>query len=234
MMATRKDLSKKRSIGLISMLLIMLIVPLMACSPVNSSGQPSTGLPITTPTPLILFQDDFSNPSSGWNVFRTAEIIREYVDGEFRIFVDNDKNPNDYPIAFIDRTFEDVRIEVDFHKVSGSDTTRAHLICRRASEKNYVFGAVNFKGEARIGTYLDDFQVIEADEQGAEVSSKDVNTMRLDCIGDTITLYVNGDLAAKVTLESPTEGTVGFAAGGATEGQTDIRFDNFVVYPGEY
>ena len=105
--------------------------------------------------------------------------------------------------------------------------------CRRASEQSYVFGSVDFQGEARIGTFLNDFQEIVASEQGVNISPKDVNKMRLDCIGDTITLYVNGDLAVTTPVESAAEGAVGFAAGGATDGLTDIRFDNFIVYPGD-
>lgn len=231
--------------------MILMMVSLAACSsnkpaasssattqiPAPTTQVPSTGQSISTPgsnsRPAVLFQDDFSVPSTDWNVFDSGDIIREYADGEFRAYVDNDKNPHRYPIAFVGRAFGDVRLEVDFHRASGSDAVRAHLVCRRAGEQEYVFGSIDFQGEARIGTFLGDMQEIVASEVGFDISPSGVNSLRLDCVGSTISLYVNGELAVTTPVETVAEGSVGFAAGGATEGQTDIRFDNFVVYPVE-
>lgn len=211
----------------------MVFILLTACSTADNKDQPSANMVITTPTPLVLFADDFSDPSSGWNIFKSDDVIREYVDDEFRTFVDNAKNKYRYPIASIDRTFGDVRLMVDFRRVSGIDATRAHLVCRYAAERNYVFGSIDFQGEAQIGTRLDDMQEIVANAQDVEITPHDMNTMRLDCIGDTISLYINGDLVVSSPVEAEAEGAVGFAAGGATDGPTDIRFDNFIVYPGD-
>lgn len=179
----------------------------------------------------ILFQDDFSNPASGiWNVNQSDSIVREYVDGEFRAFVNNDEFPYSYPPALTQQSFGDVRIEVDVRRVSGTADASAYLLCRRAAERQYIFGDVDFEGEARIGLVTGDLQEILADEEGIAGLQEGVNHLRLDCTGNAISLYANGNLVASMEVDGPEQGAVGFASGGAGAGQTDFRFDNFVVY----
>ena len=179
----------------------------------------------------ILFQDDFSNPASGiWNVNQSDSIVREYVDGEFRAFVNNDEFSYSYPPALTQQGFGDVRIEVDVRRVSGTDDASAYLLCRRAAERQYIFGDVDFEGEARIGLVTGDLQEILADEEGIAGLQEGVNHLRLDCMGNAISLYANGNLVASMEVDGPEQGAVGFASGGAGAGQTDFRFDNFIVY----
>lgn len=179
----------------------------------------------------ILFQDDFSNPASGiWNVNQSDSIVREYVDGEFRAFVNNDEFPYSYPPALTQQSFGDVRLEIDVRRVSGTADASAYLLCRRAAERQYIFGDVDFEGEARIGLVTGDLQEILADEEGIAGLQEGVNHLRLDCMGNAISLYANGNLVASMEVDGPAQGAVGFASGGAGAGQTDFRFDNFIVY----
>lgn len=46
--------------------------------------------PSPTPTPLIVFYDDFSNPNSGWITGSTDECQFEYSNGRYRITVTED------------------------------------------------------------------------------------------------------------------------------------------------
>ena len=56
-----------------------------------------------------------------------------------------------------------------------------------------------------------------------------INHLRAECVGETLTLYVNGQLVAQVRdLDFPV-GDVGLFAGTYGAPGTDIRFDNFVV-----
>jgi len=56
------------------------------------------------------------------------------------------------------------------------------------------------------------------------------NRLRADCIGDTLTLYVNGKLAASAIDSSYTGGDVGFIVGTFDIPNTEIAFDNLTVY----
>lgn len=196
-----------------------LFAPREARNPEASAGQAGA-----------LFQDDFSNPASGWATQQSEGMTLDYAEGEFRILVDNQILPNAYPSALIERTFEDVRLEVDVRRVSGSDTAKAGLICRRADASHYVFGDIDFNGIARIGISSVDLFDILGYEEGTASLQEGTNHLRLDCIGSTASLYVNGNLAVRAAVDGPSQGAVGFSAGRSTEGQTDFRFDNFTVY----
>jgi hypothetical protein len=55
------------------------------------------------------------------------------------------------------------------------------------------------------------------------------NHIRLDCVGDSLTLFVNGDKVNEVTDSGLTSGDVGLIAGTFDTPGTDILFDNYVV-----
>jgi hypothetical protein len=56
------------------------------------------------------------------------------------------------------------------------------------------------------------------------------NHIRFDCVGSTLTLYVNSTQIAQQTDTEYTEGNVGLLAGTFDTVGTDILFDNFVVF----
>jgi hypothetical protein len=178
----------------------------------------------------ILFQDDFSNPASGWTTQQSEGMTLEYADGGFRIFVDNQKLPNEYPAAVIEQTFGNVRIEADVRRVTGTDSAKAALICRRADPNHYVLGDIDASGIARLGTFADDLFDILGYEEGTAGLQEGSNHLRLDCIGNQASLYVNGKLVVSAEVDGPSAGVVGFAAGRSKEGQTDFRFKSFAVY----
>jgi hypothetical protein len=214
--------------------LVSSVLVLLACNLLQMPQQPVETAAVSGPegpAGEALFQDDFSNPASGvWFTDQTEAIVREHMDGEFRIFVDNDESSYVYPSTWTQQDFGDVRIEVDVRRVSGPEGASAYLLCRRADQRQYIFGDVDFEGKARIGLVSDDMQEILADEEGIAGLREGVNRLRMDCIGNIISLYANGNLVASAEVNGPSEGAVGFAAGGIGSGQTDFRFDNFVVY----
>ncbi len=208
------------SIGMVTLLLACnLFTPRETRGPAGPSGQGK-----------LLFQDDFSNPASGWTTQQSEGITLEYADGGFRIFVDNQLLPNEYPSAFIERTFGDVRVEADIRRVAGSDSAKAALICRRANPNHYVLGDIDANGIARLGTFADDLFDILGYEEGTAGLQEGTNRLRLDCIGNMASLYVNGNLVVSAEVDGPSQGSVGFAAGRSGAGQSDFRFDNFIVY----
>jgi hypothetical protein len=206
--------------GMVALLLACtLFAPREPGGPARSSGQEN-----------LLFQDDFSNPASGWTTQQSEGITLEYAESGFRIFVDNQVLPNAYPSAMIERTFGDVRIEADVRRISGSDSAKAALICRRADPNHYVLGDIDANGIARLGTFADDLFDILGYEEGTAGLQEGSNHLRLDCIGSTAALYVNGTLVVSAEVDGPSQGSVGFAAGRSGEGQSDFRFDHFIVY----
>jgi len=186
------------------------------------------------PTPLpqsgeILFHDDFTNSSTGWDRFTSAEGTMDYDGSGYRFLV-NALQANFWSTP--GRKFKDVRVEVDVAKLSGPDENRIGLLCRFVDD-NYYFFMVSSDGYYTIGKYIggtaiqlgqSEMQYNEAIHQGLAV-----NHLRADCIGNTLIFYVNGSPVAKAEDADLTEGDVGLLAGTFAQPGVDVIFDNFVV-----
>jgi hypothetical protein len=179
----------------------------------------------------ILFQDDFSDPSSGWNQVTAANGETDYADGTYRIFV----NEPDMDIwSKPGLSFTDVRVEVEALKVGGDRNNRFGIICRVTEPNTFYTFIISSDGYYGIGKIKGQvYQLIGMDAlQPSDVILKGsaLNHIRADCVGDRLTLYVNGHQLAEVQDSEFTSGDVGLIAGTYDTSGTDIRFDNFVVY----
>lgn len=204
------------------LLVLLSLIPLSCKSPASLSktAQPNQ----------VLFQDDFSNPSSGWNRVTETNGVSDYDDGVYRILVDA---PNTDIWAQPGLNFTDVRTEVDALKVGGDRDNRFGIICRiNHNDSFYAFvissdgyyGIGKIKGEQYTLLGMKALQPSEKIQQGSAS-----NHIRADCVGDTLTMYVNGDKLAEAKDNEFTSGGVGLIAGTYKNPGTDIRFDNFSV-----
>lgn len=179
----------------------------------------------------VLFQDSFSDPSSGWSRVTAAAGVSDYLDGVYRILV-NEPNVDIWSKPGL--KFGDVRIEVDAFKVGGDRDNRFGILCRAVDDNSFYTFIISSDGYYGIGMINDDaYQLIGMEAlqptDAIQVGSA-MNHLRADCIGDTLTLYVNGVQLAQVKDATFTAGDVGLVAGTYAAPGTDIRFDNFVVY----
>ena len=156
----------------------------------------------STPTPAAqsgdtLFYDDFTNPASGWERFTSAEGTMDYDGSGYRFLV-NALQANFWSTP--GKSFRDVRLEVDVAKLSGPDENRIGLLCRFI-EGNYYFFMVSSDGYYTIGKYIggNAIQLGQSEMQYNESihTGLAVNHLRADCIGGTLTFYVNGNQVAQ-------------------------------------
>ena len=190
-----------------------------------------TGAPSATPTVAgVLFQDDFSDPDSGWDRAQAEGSLTDYVDGAYRIYV----TENDYDIwANPGRNFTDVSVEVEAAKAGGPDDNDLGVICRYQDTGNFYYGVISSDGFAGVIKVLDEEQsVISGDslEYADAIRKGDAtNTIRFDCVGESLTLFVNGTEVASALDAEWSDGDVGLVAGTYDTPGTDIYFDNFIV-----
>jgi hypothetical protein len=184
---------------------------------------------------VILFQDDFSDPNSGWDRNDWDNGTTDYANGVYQLAVKKEQydvwaNPYRY--------FEgDVSVEVDATKVSGEMDDDFGIQCRYSGEPsapNYYFFYISSDGYAVIGKHTeagteylssDQMQPADAINQGYAT-----NHLQADCIGSTLTLYVNGQMVAVATDSELVDGDVGLIAGTFAIPNAAFEFDNFVVY----
>jgi hypothetical protein len=190
----------------------------------------STGTPSTNGE--ILFSDDFSNTDKKWDQADTTSASTDYYNDAYRITVketnsDAWSNPGK-------ESFTDVEIEVDATKNAGPDDNDFGIICRYTDVSKFYYAVISSDGYYGImkmtgsgGTPIGDASLLESDKiiQG---SSK--NHIRFDCVGSTLTLYVNGTQLDQQTDPDYTTGNVGLLAGTFDIAGTDILFDNFVIF----
>lgn len=206
--------------------ILALFIAGLACS-AGSSGT------TTTPSdPNLLFSDDFSSKSSGWDEVRDDTGMTDYDQDGYRIQVldtqtDYWANPGLSGLG-------DVSISVDVKKLAGPDDNDYAVLCRYVDTNNFYAFLGSSDGYYGITKVVDGSQDLigqdqllptDAIKQGDGV----VNSLRADCVGSTLTLYINGTQIASVQDTTFTAGDVGLMAGTFDTAGTDILFDNFVV-----
>ena len=180
----------------------------------------------------VYFQDDFSNETTGWPQIRTEEGITDYENGVYRILV-NLENQDYFGIPELP-ALNNVRVEVDVTKVAGSDNNDFGILCRYQDNSNYYQFLVSSDGYVGILKVVEEaFQNLAADtllENSAVNMGNAHNHIRADCIGDSLTLYVNGQQVLTAQDSTfPGSGKVGVFAGTYDVPGADIYFDNFIV-----
>ena len=205
----------------LSLMIAMLAMAALACSIGDKTE------PISTD---VLFQDDFSDTSSGWDRVNVTDGITDYEDGVYRIFVDIDNT--DY-WANPGLNFTDTIIEVNATKVGGPEDNDFGLICRHQDTGNfYIFliSSDGFFGILRVINGEQELLGLDEMEYSEAIKTGNVtNIIRADCIGSALTLYANGTQLITVEDSSLEAGDVGLLAGTFDTPGADIHFDNYVV-----
>ena len=207
---------------------VVLVLVILTCA---CNTNPSTPTPDTT---NILFYDNFSNIDSGWNWLQNESGIIDYVDGQYRIFINK---ADTLLLAPLDRSFQgDVRIEVDARRTAGPNDNYFGVLCRYQDPDNYYMFLITSDGYTGIAMRKDGLDSLIS--PGLKFLKMDginkgtgINHIRADCVGDALTLYANGTQVSLAYDRSFTSGAVGLAArSGKFNGGVDILFDNFGVY----
>jgi hypothetical protein len=188
----------------------------------------------TTPTtgPAVLFEDDFSDPSSGWETGSTDEGWVRYQDGELHIL--NYTAAEDVTRSFPRQYFTDLIMEVESRLVDGSDDNWHTHYCRYVDSSNYY--AVAFSAD---GYYAGTAKVDGVSARLVESASSDAinrgvgatNVVRLECTGNRLRFFVNGTLLIDVTDTQLIGGDIGLQVASLGGEYSEVAFDNLVVYP---
>lgn len=184
----------------------------------------------------ILFQDDFSNPASGWVSADLDHISFGYKDGVRRIVVKKGDVPSHDLLP--NRTFDNVSIEADATFVSGAANANFFgVICHATADsvlrKAYQF-VINADGIYVLlkltGPQLGQRQELKAGKSDALRTGNATNRIRADCAGNNLAMYANGRELLSVQDADFRAGQVGFAVIAAANSKGfEVHFDNFVV-----
>lgn len=181
-----------------------------------------------------LFADDFSGEQNcGWLEYNRSGAVAEIQDGALRI---STSSPGEIWWTNPERQFDDVIVEVTTEQISGPDDNAYGVICRYQDEENFYLFLISGDGYYAIGkyqsgedrvTYLtNDGQFAQSDEinQGAAT-----NSIRVSCIGNELSLAVNGYPLLTVNDSDFSAGDIGLAVSALQQGTVEVDFDNLRV-----
>jgi hypothetical protein len=185
---------------------------------------PSTG-------PEVLWQDDFSDAGSGWEIGQYDEGSVGYIDGYYSVSA---STQGKWMWGVANRSFSDVEMEVEATQVLGpANNNNAYGVwCRVQANNDAYHLLISGDGfysiqKSTSGSYeaLVDWTASDVILQGNAT-----NKLRAVCDGSRLALYCNGQLLGETTDSAWAEGDIALSAISLEPEPTEIHFDNLVVY----
>ena len=185
---------------------------------------------LAVPAGGTIYQDDFSDPQSGWPVQSAEEGWIGYAGEAYVIQV---AAPNYDLWAVTGQTFQEVRVEVTAVRTAGPEQNRIGLVCRYLDPGNYYFFVISSDGYYTVGKLHDGVRSLLGQEMmaysDAILPGEAANRLRFDCSGEVLSGYINDRLVAVTSDPDLRDGDAGLLAGAFDEGGVEIRFDDFTV-----
>ncbi|MGN6810375.1 MAG: hypothetical protein ACTHMP_05840 [Thermomicrobiales bacterium] len=181
--------------------------------------------PPPPPVSKVIFQDDFSNPSSGW-------MGAPYEQGGLHLTM---PMANAMRIAFNSkvRDLTDSQVEVDVKKLGGPDDSGDFGVICRAQGFTGFFYYASITSDGMAGIFkvkAGHFEVLAVRDARALIhQGNDTNHLRVDCVGKSLTMYINGQKALMTEDGDFAKGDIMLAVGADAKPGIDILFDNFLA-----
>src|SRR5438270_3951571 len=191
----------------------------------------------TPPAAGVLFQDDFSNPNTGWDKHAGADVTTDYDNGQYLIAV---QQPAVDVWAQPGLDLTDVAVQVQAQYSAGPVNNEYGVMCRyqRGGEgkSSFYFFFISSDGYYALGKVANDVRTILSPAQGSpqpttaiKPETDAVNVLSATCQGSHLALAVNGTPVGEFTDDTLKHGDIGLVAGTYDEGGVKIHFDNLVA-----
>jgi len=199
----------------------------------GAAGENYVYLPLTLRNFWAGYFDDFSNPNSGWDSGEDGNIIYRYLNGEYQIYLKR----AEWGFAITPDLVlpSDYRIEVDARKVSPGVCAYGLIFGARWTADSWeTYQVVVWPTDGKFlvnKRSLDGSWTIIQDWTYSSAINRNygTNRIRVDRIGTTIRIYINGTMVANITDASFTGPgrDAGIRAYSYWDAPVDVRFDNF-------
>lgn len=177
----------------------------------------------------LLYEDDFSDPGSGWDIREAADASTVYDNGQYQIIV----NEIDW-VAWGNpgMSFTDFVLEVDATQVAGTDDNGFGVLLRYQDVENFYRFEISGDGFYSFDLMRGNEWIVLIDWVATPLIRQGNSTNRITvvCEGDLFTFYVNGQYLDEYRDDTFLEGDIGLLAGSITEAPVHIAFDNVKVW----
>jgi hypothetical protein len=202
-----------------------------ATNPASPSTKPGASLPGPRDKGL-LYEDDFSDPASGWRKISDETMDSNYDSGEYSLSVKK-WNWGDWIVNRNAGKFADMTLDIDARLVSGSFQSGYGVIFRAQNDDSFyrclVTGQGEFAIQKRIGGVV---HVLQKYIKSPFINQGNAsNHLKIVCKGSQIDLACNGHSLVNITDDSFPEGFVGVAVS-TVEPPATAHFDNLKIFGG--
>lgn len=187
-------------------------------------------------SPSVLFLDDFSDSEAcGWAQYNQSGATAAVTEGVLRL---STSQPGPFWWTNPGRNFDNVIITVQARQASGPDNNAYGVVCRYQSPENFYVFLISGDGYYAIGKYqsgTDQITYLTGDGQYHYIFSDAINQgvatnqMRVSCVGNELSLTVNGIPLPSVTDPTFVTGDIGLGVSAFEVGTAVIEFDNIQV-----
>ena len=210
-------------------LLVLFILLLTSCTNVPETSPVS---PTATIGPLnqIVFRDGFDSQDGNWGTYSSTDGSAFYKDGKLHI---KNYTASVYPSSSgTERQFSDFALEVEMELVSGSSAYWQSVFCRYNGVGDSYMFSINANGKYSILKSVEGVATMlrtPTPSSHIRTGLGVTNNIRVECIGNSLTLYVNGFSVAQVSDNTFVAGQVGFSVESTSGEYSEVAFDNVVI-----
>ncbi|HAV77346.1 MAG TPA: hypothetical protein DCX53_08335 [Anaerolineae bacterium] len=195
--------------------------------PGENQNTPQT---LTASQDIILFEDDFSDPLSGWPTIQNTQGGYSYQPDGYHITV-NEQNAILW--AKTNREDDNATIQTDAQPSVNGANSYYGLLCRIQDDQNFYYFLIRSNGGYNIGKYKNSvfepffpegWRQSDAINQGEQT-----NHIKADCLGETLRLSVNNVILGEATDSEFATGASGIVAAALDNQVFDVIFNNFLI-----
>jgi len=198
-------------------------------TPVVTSA-PAARVTETQASQLLVLEDDFSNPKSGWDRGADSDAEWGYQDDEYRIVV-HAKDMTVWANTHERHDLTNLVMVVEARGASGPDDNQYGVILRYVDRANSYLFTVSSDGQYSVQMLRDDKweDLTPWTPSSAVRKGQATNLLRVEARGRELRFTVNEELVATVEDATFASGGIGLVAGSFAQGEVEARFDNLLV-----
>jgi len=178
-----------------------------------------------------IFQDDFTNPQSGWYVYKAdSSKGGAYEQGDYSVWSVG-KNTVVVLNPKTTQQLGNFESEVDVRKTSTLNGAAMGIIYRLDANGNYYRFAITDNQTYYVSSGVKGLEREIQPETPSDTikPGNEFNQLKVVCSGDNQDFYINGSKVASITDNTSSKGELGIAFGNWTPSE-NFTFTNFKLY----
>ena len=183
-------------------------------------------------TGTVQLVDDFSIVSPNWLTGKSASG-ETWIEGGAMHVRSITGEDNGSTVVEYDAVFGDHMIEVETTLVDGTDDNWQTVTCRKVSNDSYYDLGISADGYYLVDIWVDGSKLNKSlgpsRSRHILTGRNAVNALRVECVGTSLRLFVNGNIVAEITDSNISRGQVGLSVDSLDGKFSEVAFDNIRI-----